>query len=229
MEIIYHGHSCIQIKTGDKSLIIDPFLRGNTLAVTKAEEIKTDAVLLTHAHADHILDADAIAKNNGAPVVAIPELASYMSWKGVQTIDMNMGGTIDLGFAKAKMIQAFHSSGIVIEEEKRILYGGMPAGYIVSVEGMNVLHTGDTCLYGDMKMIGERHAIDVVFLPIGDHYTMGIEDALQAAEWFGAKLVVPMHYNTFPIIRQEAEEFVGRLEAIGMKGKVLKPGEQITL
>ncbi|OME78318.1 metal-dependent hydrolase [Paenibacillus sp. FSL A5-0031] len=229
MDIIYHGHSCIQLIAGDKSLIIDPFLRGNPLATTKAEEIKTDAVLLTHAHMDHILDADQIALSNDAPVVANPELAAYMSWKGVKTIGMNIGGTLDLGFAKAKMVQAFHSSGIVVEEDKTILYGGMPAGYIVNMEQLNVLHAGDTALFGDMKMIGDRHPIDIAFIPIGDHYTMGIDDALQAAIWYNAKLVVPVHYNTFPAIRQEAESFVQQLQERGINGKVLKPGEKITV
>lgn len=229
MELIYHGHSCIQMVDGDKSLVIDPFLRGNPLAVTKPEEIKTDAVLLTHAHMDHILDADLIAKSNDAPVVAIAELAAYMSWKGVKTIDMNIGGTVDLGFAKAKMVQAFHSSGIVLSEEKTVIYGGMPAGYIVNMAGLTVLHAGDTALFGDMKMIGERHAIDIAFLPIGDHYTMGIEDALLAAEWFNAKLVIPVHYNTFPVIQQEAEHYVQLLESKGIKGLVLKPGETATV
>ncbi|OBZ16524.1 MULTISPECIES: metal-dependent hydrolase [Bacillales] len=229
MDIIYHGHSCIQIISGGKSLIIDPFLRGNSLAVTKPEAIQTDAVLLTHAHVDHILDADLIAKNNDAPVVAIAELAAYMSWKGVKTIDMNIGGTVDLGFAKAKMVQAFHSSGIVLEEEKTILYGGMAAGYIVSIDGVNILHAGDTALFSDMKMIGDRHAIDIAFIPIGDHYTMGAEDALQAAEWYNAKLVVPIHYNTFPVIQQEADHFVRQLESKGLKGTVLKPGESISV
>jgi L-ascorbate metabolism protein UlaG (beta-lactamase superfamily) len=229
VEIIYHGHSSIQIVAGDKSLVIDPFLRGNELAVTKPEDIKTDVILLTHAHADHIMDADLIAKINDAPVVANPELAAYMSWKGVKTKGMNIGGTIDLGFAQAKMIQAFHSSGIVIEEEQRILYGGMPAGYIVKINGVNILHAGDTALFSDMKMIGERHAIDVAFIPIGDHYTMGVEDALQAAEWYNAKVVVPVHYNTFPVIRQEAESFVERLQANGQQGLVLKPGEKMSV
>ena len=173
MEIIYHGHSCIQIITEGKSLMVDPFLKGNELAVTQPEDIRTNAVLLTHAHNDHIGDADLIAKSNDAPVVAIVELATYMSWKGVKTIGMNMGGTIDLGFARVKMVQAFHSSGIVIEDKQQILYAGMPAGYLIEVEGKTILHAGDTALYSDMKMIGERHAIDVAFVPIGDDYTMG--------------------------------------------------------
>ncbi|RCW49482.1 metal-dependent hydrolase [Paenibacillus prosopidis] len=229
MEIVYHGHSCIQMISGEKSLIIDPFLRGNEQAVTNAEDIRTDAILLTHAHIDHILDADLIAKNNDAPVVAIVELASYMSWKNVKTIGMNIGGTVDLGFAKAKMVQAFHSSGIVLEDQKNIMYAGMPAGFIIQADGLNILHAGDTALFGDMKMIGERHSIDVAFIPIGDHYTMGPEDALQAAEWYNAKLVVPVHYNTFPVIRQEAEDFVKKLNEKGIKGQVLKPGEKLTL
>ncbi|QHT62187.1 metal-dependent hydrolase [Paenibacillus lycopersici] len=229
MKIHYHGHACIQIDTGGKSLIIDPFLSGNPIAKTKPEDIKADAILLTHAHQDHILDAAPIAKaNNDAPVVANVELATYMSWQGVKNaVGMNMGGTFDLGFAKAKMVQAFHSSGIVIEETKQILYAGMPAGFLVFAEGLTILHAGDTSLYGDMKMIGERHPIDVVFLPIGDHYTMGPEDALQAAEWYNAKLAVPIHHSTFPGIKQDAEKFVGQLETRGLKGKAMAPGDTL--
>ncbi|MBB3113861.1 L-ascorbate metabolism protein UlaG (beta-lactamase superfamily) [Paenibacillus phyllosphaerae] len=230
MKITYHGHSCIHIETSrGKSLVIDPFLRGNPLAVAKPEEIKADAVLLTHAHADHILDAEPIAKSNDAPVVAIVELATYMSWKGVKTVGMNMGGTVDLKFAQAKMIQAFHSSGIVDEEKQQIIYAGMPAGYIVRADGFTILHAGDTALYGDMKIIGERNQIDVAFVPIGDHFTMGPEDALQAAEWYGAKLVIPVHYNSFPVIKQDAEAFVAQLQERGLEGKVLAPGESIEL
>lgn len=229
MKIMYHGHSCIQIFTEGKSLIIDPFLRGNELAITLPEEIKTDVILLTHAHMDHILDAEPIAKANDIPVVANVELATYMSWKGVKTIEMNIGGTVDLGFAKAKMIQAFHSSGIVLEEEQRIMYAGMPGGYIITAEGLTILHSGDTSLFGDMKMFGDRYSIDIAFIPIGDNYTMGIEDALQAAEWYNAKMIVPVHYNTFPLIQQDAQAFVNQLEGKGLTGKVLKPGEVIEL
>ncbi|MFF2481522.1 metal-dependent hydrolase [Paenibacillus sp. NPDC058071] len=229
MELIYHGHSCIQLSAEGKSLVIDPFLRGNELAVTKPEDVKVDAVLLTHAHIDHILDAAPIAKANNAPVVANVELAAYMSWKGVSTLDMNIGGTIDLGFAQAKMIQAIHSSGIVVPKEERVIYGGMPGGYIVTIGGVTVLHPGDTALFSDMKLIGDRHEIDVALVPIGDHYTMGPDDALLAAEWYQAKLTIPIHYNSFPAIRQDAEQFVERLAAKGLRGQVLQPGQAISL
>jgi len=224
MKLVYHGHSCVQILTGGKSLLIDPFLRGNPIAVTKPEDIRADFILLTHAHTDHILDAEPIAKANDATIAAPVELATYLSWKQLKTIGFNIGGTIDIGFAKAKMIQAFHTSGITLEEGK-IIYGGVPAGYIVQAEGLTVLHAGDTALFSDMKMIGERHKIDIAFIPIGDHFTMGPDDALQAAAWYGAKLVVPVHYNTFPPIRQDAERFVRRLEEQGQQGKVLAPGD----
>ncbi|MBW7459532.1 metal-dependent hydrolase [Paenibacillus sepulcri] len=229
MEIIFHGHSCVQLVTEGKSLLIDPFLSGNPLTAIKPEEIKTDAILLTHAHGDHILDAEPIARNNDAPVVAIVELATYMSWKGVKTVGMNMGGTFDLGFAQAKMIHAFHSSGIVLEDEQRIMYAGMPAGYIIRAEGLTILHAGDTSLFGDMKMIGERYKIDVAFVPIGGHFTMDPEDALQAAKWYGAKLTIPVHYDTFPPIRQDGSAFVKALEEQGLRGQVLAPGERIEL
>lgn len=229
MEIVYHGHSCVQITTNNgKSLLIDPFISGNPLAKSKPQDIKTDYILLTHAHSDHILDTEAIAKANDATVVATFELATYYGAKQLKTIGMNIGGWADLGFARAKMIQAFHSSSIMLEEGQ-VIYGGMPAGYIIEVDGRTLLHSGDTGLFSDMRMIGERHRIDVAFLPIGDLFTMGPDDALQAAEWLGAGTVIPLHYNTFPPIRQNADDFVQRLEAQGRQGKALKPGEKFEL
>ncbi|MFT8322071.1 MAG: metal-dependent hydrolase [Bacillus sp. (in: firmicutes)] len=229
MKITYHGQSTIEIFTNGKSLIIDPFISGNPSAKTKIETIKTDAVLLTHAHQDHILDAAPIAKANNAPVISNPELAAYMSWQGVKTIGMNIGGTLDLEFATAKMTHAFHSSGIIDEKNHHILYGGMPSGYIIEAEELTVLHAGDTGLFSDMKMIGARHSIDIAFLPIGDHYTMGPKDAVQAAEWYNAKLVVPIHYNTFPAIQQDGQAFIRELKENRINGKVLDIGESISL
>ncbi|MGN7455542.1 metal-dependent hydrolase [Paenibacillus pasadenensis] len=231
MNVVFHGQSCIGITLEDgRSLLIDPFLSGNPLARTSAEEVEADYILLTHAHQDHIQDAAAISKRTGAPIVAIPELAAYMSWQGAKTLGMNMGGTVDLGgFAKATMVQAFHSSGIVIEDEQRIVYGGMPAGFVVEAGGLTFLHAGDTCLFSDMALIGRRYQPDVAFIPIGGHYTMGQEDALQAAEWYGAKLVVPIHYDTFPPIRQDADAFVARLGELGLKGQVVPPGGKLDL
>lgn len=229
MKITYHGHSCVQIVAGDKSLVIDPFLTGNELAVTRAEDIQADTILLTHAHGDHMGDVETIARNNGATVVAIFELANYLAWKGLNTIDMNIGGSLDLGYAQVKMIQAFHSSGILLPDEQKIIYAGMPAGFIVRIGEHTLLHSGDTCLFGDMKIIGERHDIDVAFLPIGDRFTMGPEDAMQAAEWLQAKQVIPIHYDTFPPIQQDGDAFARQLESKGIKGLALRPGQSLNL
>lgn len=229
MEIIYHGHSCVQIRDGEHSLIIDPFLSGSPVSVTKPEEIKVQYVLLTHGHQDHTLDAVSIAKANGAKIVATFELANYMSWQGAETVEVNMGGRVDLGFADVQLVQAFHSSSIILEEEKRIIYAGMPGGYIIRWNGKTLYHAGDTALFSDMKMFGELHEIDLAFLPIGDTFTMGPQEAALAAEWLGAEQVVPIHYNTFPPIVQDADEFVSMLKDREIKGIALKPGEQMSL
>ncbi|WP_339218348.1 metal-dependent hydrolase [Paenibacillus sp. FSL H8-0332] len=229
MKITYHGHSCVQIEVNGKSLIIDPFISGNSAAVTKVEDIKTDAVLLTHAHMDHILDALPIAEQNQAVVVANVELASHLGGQGAKkTIGMNIGGTVDLGFAKATMIHAFHTSSITLEDGQRI-YGGTPAGFIIEADGHTVLHAGDTGLFGDLKMFGELYEIDLAILPIGGHFTMGPEHALIAAKWLGARQVLPVHYNTFPPIKQDAGAFVQALEEAGIRGSALAYGETLEL
>lgn len=229
MEIRYHGHSCVQISHGGHSLIIDPFISGNPLAATKLEDVKVEHILLTHAHQDHILDAVPIAKNNDATVIATFELATYMSWQGAKTFAMNIGGSTSLGYADIEMVQAFHSSGIVLEEEKKIIYGGMPGGFIINWNGLTILHSGDTSLFSDMKLIGERNQIDVAFLPIGDVFTMGPQDAALAAEWLKAKTVVPLHFDTFPPIKQDAQAFADGLTSKGITGRAMQPGETWTL
>lgn len=229
MRIIFHGHSCIQISDGEHSLIIDPFLTGNPVAKTNPADVRVQYVLLTHAHADHVSDAESVARANNAAIVATFELATYFSWKGVSAMQMNIGGTIDLGFAKVKMVQAFHSSSMIIEDEQRIVYMGMPAGFLITWNGRTILHAGDTGLFGDMKLIGEQHNIDVACLPIGDTFTMGPDDAILAAQWLQAKSVIPIHHGTWEPISQDIQSFTAKLNAYGIKGIALAPGEAASL
>ncbi|MFM1653923.1 metal-dependent hydrolase [Brevibacillus sp. B_LB10_24] len=229
MKITYHGHSCVQITHQETSLIIDPFLSPNPQAKAKPEDIQVQYVLLTHGHADHIADAAEIAKRNNATVIATFELANYMSWQGASTFALNLGGSYTFDFGRVEMTQAFHSSGVVLDDQKNIIYMGMPGGFVLTLGDKTLYHAGDTGLFGDMKLIGEKHSIDLAFLPIGDTFTMGPGDALKAAEWVRAKAVIPIHYNTFPVIEQNPQQFVSDLEAKGIKGAALAPGDTYEL
>lgn len=225
MNIRYHGHSCIQITNKEYSLIIDPFITHNPSAQTKIEDIKVQYVLLTHGHFDHIADAVEIAKRNDATIIATFELASYMSWQGVKTHPMNLGGAYTFDFGTVKLTHAFHSSSMIDENEGKIVYLGMPAGFLLTIEDKTIYHAGDTGLFGDMKMLGEQNDIDLAFLPIGDNFTMGIEDALVAAEWLRAKYVIPVHYDTFPLIEVDVDTFITSLHQKQIGAKSLKLGE----
>ncbi|MFF0828301.1 metal-dependent hydrolase [Brevibacillus sp. NPDC003359] len=229
VDIRFHGHSSVQVTSEGHSIMIDPFISGSPVAATKLEDISVQYILLTHGHQDHILDAVELAKKNDATIVATHELATYLSWQGVKTISMNLGGSVKLPFGKVKMTQAFHSSGVVLDDEKQIVYMGMPGGFVIELDGKTIYHAGDTGLFGDMKLIGEFHNIDLAFLPIGDVFTMGPEDALVAAEWVQADFVVPIHYDTFPPIKQDGEAFVAELAEKDIRGKALKPGETLRL
>ncbi|GEK34717.1 metal-dependent hydrolase [Kurthia sibirica] len=206
MKISYHGHSVVKIQTAGKTILIDPFITGNSLTDLKVEDQSPDVILLTHGHNDHVGDTVQIAKANNALVVAPNELADYLSWQGVRVHNMGVGGAYNFDFGTVKLTQAFHGS-CYVKENNDMIYTGMPSGILFKAEGKTVYHAGDTALFGDMKLIGEMNEIDIAFLPIGDNFTMGIEDAAVATTFLHPKNVVPIHYNTFPVIKQDPHKF----------------------
>ncbi|TDL34322.1 metal-dependent hydrolase [Jeotgalibacillus sp. S-D1] len=226
MQISYHGHSIVKVKTNDTTILFDPFINGNELTDLKAENEKPDVIILTHGHNDHVGDTVEIAKKSDALVIAPFELATYLEWQGLKTHPMSIGGSFEFDFGKVKLTQAFHGSSYTTDVQQ-IIYTGMPSGVLLMAEGKTIYHAGDTSLFGDMKLIGERHPIDLAFLPIGDNFTMGPDDAAYAAELLQAKKVVPIHYNTFPPIKQDPDKFVQLLQE--GQGKVMAAGEVITL
>ncbi|MDQ0214994.1 L-ascorbate metabolism protein UlaG (beta-lactamase superfamily) [Oikeobacillus pervagus] len=226
MKVSYHGHSVVKIETKGKTILIDPFINGNELTDLKVEDEKPDVIILTHGHGDHVGDTVELAKRNQSLVIAVNELAVYLSHQGLNTHPMHIGGSYSFDFGKVKFTQAFHGSGLETVDGE-FLYMGMPAGVLMMVEGKTIYHAGDTGLFSDMKLIGELHPIDLAFLPIGDNFTMGPEDAALAAKFLKAKKVVPVHYNTFPPIKQDPQKFLTLLE--GDIGKVMNPGDVLDI
>jgi L-ascorbate metabolism protein UlaG (beta-lactamase superfamily) len=227
MKVSFHGHAVVKIETNGTQILIDPFINGNELTDLIVEEQRPDVIILTHGHNDHVGDTIEIAKKNDALVVANYELATYLSWKGLRTHPMHIGGAHHFDFGKVKLTPALHGSGYVTENNE-LVYMGMPTGVLLTAEGKTIYHAGDTGLFSDMKLIGEMNDIDLAFLPIGDNFTMGPEDAAVAAKFLQAKTVVPIHFDTFPKIKQDPEKFV-QLLGEGIQARVMNAGDVIEL
>ena len=218
----YYGHSAFLLDDGKNKVLVDPFITGNPKATVKAENVKCDFVLVSHAHGDHLGNAPEIAYNNGAAIVTTPEVISEAESIGRLTCHpMNLGGSLDLPFGRVRMTPALHSAGVP---------GGIACGFVVNISGLNIYYAGDTALFSDMQLIGQRDKIDYAVLPIGDNYTMGIEDAAQAAKLLGAKKIIPVHYNTWPVIEQDAQEFKALAEKeTQAEVLIVEPGETLEL
>ena len=225
MKLKYFSHSAFQVTTNSgKIILIDPFLDGNPTSPVKSNEVKADYIILTHAHGDHIGDAFNIAKRCDPLFIAVNELANYCASKGFKAHNMHIGGGYNFEFGRVKFTIAHHGS-----MTPDGTYAGEPSGVILSIDGKNFYHTGDTGLFYDMKLIGEMTPIDCMCMPIGDNFTMGINDAVKAVELVNPKLAIPMHFNTFPVITADPLEFKKKVEQIGKKARVLNFGEEIEL
>jgi L-ascorbate metabolism protein UlaG (beta-lactamase superfamily) len=217
MELTFLGHSCVLLK-GERSVLVDPFIPEGTLPTDP------DIIAVTHGHADHLGKTTRLKK----PTIAINELAKYLKSKGVPAEGMNYGGTLTMDNVLFRMVLAIHSSWI--EEAGIGCNGGGSAGFLIGIDGLQVYHAGDTALFSDMKLIGELYHPDVALLPIGGRYTMGPEEAMIAARYIGAPLVIPIHYNTWPVITQDPGRFRSALErTTDIRVKVLDPGSSIDL
>jgi L-ascorbate metabolism protein UlaG (beta-lactamase superfamily) len=217
--LTFLGHAGFLIEGGGHTVAVDPFLTDNPVAVHKSEDVKCDAIVLTHGHADHFGDTVALAARNDATVYAAFEICEYCGAQGVEkTEPMNPGGQVDTPFGFVALTPAIHSSSYAGQ------YMGMPCGAIIRIGDVTLYHCGDTTVFGDMALLADYYKPDIAMIPIGDRFTMGPGLATKAAELIKPKLAIPVHYNTWPPIAQDPAKFA----PAGIEVKAMKPGETLT-
>jgi L-ascorbate metabolism protein UlaG (beta-lactamase superfamily) len=222
MKATYYGHSCFAVQAGTRTLLFDPFITGNELAKDlDVSKIPADYILISHGHADHMADAAAIAKRTGATIVSNYEITVWFGKQGLQkSHPLNHGGSHRFDFGRVKFVNAIHSSGLPDGS-----YGGNPGGFVVETPEGEFYYSGDTALTMDMKLIGESQKLKFAALPIGDNFTMGVEDATRAAEFVRCNEILGLHYNTFPPIQINTAEAVEKFKKAGKSLHLLRPGE----
>ena len=225
IHVTWHSHACFLIDTGDAKLLTDPFLTGNPLATVSPDVIEADYILVSHGHGDHVGDTVAIAKRTGATVISNFEIQNWLASQGLENVHpQHIGGGFDYSWGRVKLTNALHGSALPDGS-----YGGHPCGFLFYIQGKKIYHACDTGLFYDMKLIGEE-GIDLAILPIGDNFTMGPADALRAVKLIEPAQVVPIHYDTFDIIRQNPGEWADAVRReTSCAVRVLKPGETLTL
>jgi L-ascorbate metabolism protein UlaG (beta-lactamase superfamily) len=222
MKVTYYGHSCFAVETGGRTLLFDPFITPNELARgIDINRVQADYILISHGHFDHIADAVTLAQRTGATVISNYEITVWLGRQGVQrTHPMNHGGAARFDFGRVKYTPAIHSSSLPDGS-----YGGNPGGFLVETSQGAFYYAGDTALTYDMRLIGESTRLRFAALPIGDNFTMGVDDAIKAAEFLRCDEILGVHYNTFPPIRIDTAEAVRRFKAAHKNLCLLLPGE----
>jgi len=226
MKITFYGHNCLGIEVRETHILVDPFITGNDLAKDKIdiETLQADYILLTHAHSDHILDAEAIAKRTGAIIVSNFEITSHYEEKGIEVHPMNHGGSWKFEFGKVKYVTAIHTSSFPDGG-----YGGQPGGFVIEGEHKNIYIAGDTALTMDMKLIPLYIKLDLAILPIGDNFTMGVDDAIIASDFVQCDKVMGVHYDTFGYIEIDHEDAKRKFYEAGKDLMLFEIGESIEL
>jgi L-ascorbate metabolism protein UlaG (beta-lactamase superfamily) len=225
MRLTFLGHAAVRLEVGEADVLIDPFLTGNPQATIGPDDVRPSHIVLTHGHGDHVGDAVALAGASDAVTIASVEVAGWLAGQGVRTtVGINLGGGVATPFGRVSLHPAWHSNSLPDGS-----YGGMPAGALIEAGDVRVYHAGDTALFSDLALVGRR-GLDVALVPIGDHFTMGPDDAVEAVRLLAPRIVVPIHYDTFPPIRQDARAFAARVDAeTDARCIVLAPGEGLDL